>query len=129
MKYPKCLTFTITNFFLIKIILLFRKKNLELLKKVKKEISAFDYCSDYVPKNIAKIFYRVDFSLSLCRITNISVKEKRNIVHVNITLERPGMIIGKSGCVIDALTKYLSKELSKEVKIHLIESEIWNNLY
>lgn len=44
-----------------------------------------------------------------------------NFIKVNITTERPGLIIGKGGKDIDNLTEKLTKCFGKKVEINLIE--------
>lgn len=58
-------------------------------------------------------------------ITDIKVTNKKSKIIVIITLLRPGLLIGKGGCEIDALTKYLFNRLEKDVDIHIVESKLW----
>lgn len=44
-----------------------------------------------------------------------------NFIKVNITTERPGLIIGKGGKDIDNLTEKLTEYFGKKVEINLIE--------
>lgn len=63
------------------------------------------------------------------QIHAIGTNETNDKIEVIITLERPGLIIGKAGSTIDALTAHLKTELKKDVKINVKESELWNKLY
>ncbi len=58
-------------------------------------------------------------------ITNIDVNDKKSILRISVTLERPGVLIGAQGRTINALEEYLSGQFHKPVKIHIIESIIW----
>jgi len=44
---------------------------------------------------------------------------------IEIELARPGMLIGKGGRTINALTKYLTEWSKTTVEIKLIEFDIW----
>jgi len=59
------------------------------------------------------------------QITNIEVKIDK-IITITVTLERPGLLIGKAGRTIDELTERLSKRLNDKVEIIIKDSEIWN---
>lgn len=63
------------------------------------------------------------------RVTNVSMtlgKEEHTII---ITLERPGLLIGKAGKDINALTERLTKGLGHPIKIKVIEDKQWNGIY
>lgn len=62
-------------------------------------------------------------------ITKVESKELKNEIVVTVTLERPGVFIGKGGSVIDKLSAGLSEELGKKVRIDLEESQLWKKLY
>lgn len=49
-----------------------------------------------------------------------------SIVNLTITLSSPVMLIGTQGTTIDGLVKYLNRYDSTPVKIHIIESKLWN---
>ncbi len=55
----------------------------------------------------------------------IEVDEVEEIVNVTITLERPGIFIGKAGSTINQITTFLTMYLNKTVKIHLKEFNPW----
>lgn len=57
-------------------------------------------------------------------ITDIQFKFKKNLVEMTITLERPGILIGKGGRTIDGVSKFLSSP-EQRVKILIIESKLW----
>lgn len=97
--------------------------NAELLKKTKRTIWYY-FTDEYGEKS----------HLSSLGITNIEVEfgdKSKDIFdyEVTITLERPGLLIGKGGRTINELTKTLSEELEGEVKIYIHESSLWKNLY
>lgn len=54
----------------------------------------------------------------------VDFKEKENVV--NITLGRPGILIGKGGKTIDTLREFLTKRLKKPTRIHITESKLWS---
>lgn len=58
-------------------------------------------------------------------VTGINFQFKEEQILVEITLERPGLLIGTGGASIKKLATYMSSILKKEVKIHLIESTLW----
>lgn len=62
-----------------------------------------------------------DISVWHWHIHFIEVKTSENVIDVFVTLGRPGLMIGKGGQTLDALTDYLTRLLSKNVKIHIDE--------
>ena len=67
--------------------------------------------------------------MSICTfgITNFQVAYEDatlSTIRITITLTRPGLLIGRHGRLIDALTKTLS--VREPVKFNLIESKLWN---
>lgn len=62
-------------------------------------------------------------------ITSINVFKGHEYVTVEITTHRPGLLIGKGGRTIDALTERLTKELEIPVKIELTEDKMWHDLF
>ena len=44
-----------------------------------------------------------------------------------ITLERPGLLVGRGGRVIDSLTEHLEKLYERKIIIKLFESKVWKN--
>lgn len=68
----------------------------------------------------------IDIPVRNFGITNFKFERFKEYLLITITLERPGILIGKRGHVIDELKKYLStRELKMPVKFNLIESKIW----
>lgn len=79
--------------------------------------SYFEGVGDYVePIDALSIF-----SLG---ITDIQFEFKPDVIEMIITLERPGLLIGKGGRTIDGVTEFLSKN-DTPVKIKIIESKLW----
>lgn len=73
--------------------------------------------------------YDTPMSILNFGITNLKFDFPNNDMVITITLERPGMLIGKGGHTIDSLTKHLN-EWSFEndfenVKINIVESKLW----
>ena len=58
-------------------------------------------------------------------ITKFTVIPRKTTILINITLERPGLLIGKAGTRINKLQAHLSDLCKKPVQIHLIESQLW----
>jgi hypothetical protein len=67
----------------------------------------------------------VDIPIKTFGITDISFKETDDNTEMTITLERPGILIGKAGQTINAVTEYVSKHEDKPIKILIIESKLW----
>lgn len=63
------------------------------------------------------------------KVTNVDIKlgEKEHIV--TVTLERPGLLIGKGGKDINALRERLTSGLGHPTKIDIIEDKQWNGIY
>jgi len=59
-------------------------------------------------------------------ITNLDFDFKESLMVVTITLERPGILIGKAGTTIDGLIEYLNKGEKEKTEIKIIESNLWN---
>lgn len=57
-------------------------------------------------------------------VTNIEMIKSKGNIELEVTLERPGLLIGKGGSTIDALQKYLS-EVDNPVVIKIVESKLW----
>jgi len=81
-------------------------------------ISCFFDGSEYVEP-------MVNVSLSSLGITNLSFRRFKKETVITITLERPGLLIGKGGSTIDKLQEYLSTP-ELPVRINIIESRLWN---
>ena len=60
-------------------------------------------------------------------ISDIQAVENNGKIEMTVTTHQPGILIGKAGREINALTKYLTKELKKEVKIFITENNLWRN--
>lgn len=61
-------------------------------------------------------------------VTNLDFDFPKNKMIITITLERPGILIGKGGRTIDSLKEYLNnifKDKFDEVKIDIKESKLW----
>ena len=71
---------------------------------------------------------REDHSRVSLGITDIDFKNK-DVLEIIVTLERPGLLIGKAGRDINALTESLKKCFNKEVKILIVEDKTWMNLW
>ena len=58
-------------------------------------------------------------------VTNLEYQFVDNILHVDVTVEKPGLLIGKGGKTIDGLNTYLS---GRDMRVHIKESNIWKYL-
>lgn len=69
----------------------------------------------------------VDIPIFRLGITDFGFRFKiGNKVDVTITLERPGLLIGKGQKTIDGLKRYLNKEHKYHVDIMIEQSNLWN---
>ena len=59
-------------------------------------------------------------------IFNTGIEVGDVYINITITLDRPGLLIGKAGSTYDLLLKYLEDTLSSKIHIHIIESKLWN---
>lgn len=55
------------------------------------------------------------------KIHNVVVKTKRDIVHITIFCERPGVLVGVQGKTIASLKQFVSEDISKNIEIFLKE--------
>lgn len=62
-------------------------------------------------------------------ITYVKAFKNNNKIIIEIELHRPGLLIGKAGCFINGLEKYLINETKQNIKINIKECNIWNDLY
>lgn len=74
---------------------------------------------------ILQHFENEDINKNIMGITNVVVKNKKSRIFITITLERPGILIGKAGRTIDGLENYLVRIFEKPVKISIKESKLW----
>jgi ribosomal protein S3 len=58
-------------------------------------------------------------------ITDMKFRKFKSKILLTITLERPGLLIGRYGKTIDALKKRLSDLKNFPVEIFIIESRLW----
>ena len=82
-----------------------------------------------VLRGLSDFFYHKDMEHTKSMICSVNVIEFGDFVVVSIETHRPGLIIGKGGETIGELTEWLTDDLEKEVKIHLTESKLWNDIY
>lgn len=68
-------------------------------------------------------------SRRMLQITNVSIKLGKEEHIVTVTLERPGILIGKGGRDINALQERLTSGLGHPIKIHIIEDKQWAGIY
>ena len=61
-------------------------------------------------------------------ITNIEFEFKGETLIMNVTLLRPGLLIGKGGRTINDLSDHLNNGEEKPVEVHITESKIWDRV-
>lgn len=81
------------------------------------------------PKKVRRLMSQFFINKEIIRqsleITDVQVKNKLCYVKIVVTLGRPGLLIGRGGETIDALTLYLEKILEKKILISIEESKLW----
>lgn len=70
---------------------------------------------------------QVDIPISQFGITNLEFNETKKGTEFTITLDRPGILIGKAGQTLYKIQNYLSEHHTRQVKILIIESTIWRD--
>lgn len=76
---------------------------------------------------INKLEYYIDKSKLLnLHITNVLSRYIKDTLHIQIELERPGLLIGKCGQDIKSLQLHLEQEFNCLVEIKIVESTLWN---
>ena len=96
----------------------------------KQVIDYYDQKFEIVSKQIRRIIYLFfDNGSVLYTITSVKVFKSHEYIIVKITTHKPGLLIGKGGRTIDALTERLTKELEMPVKIELTEDQMWHDLF
>jgi hypothetical protein len=94
-----------------------RRVNFE--KKVKHAIlNFFNYFDDTTTTS--------SVSIADLQITDLRIKEKKEVVVINIVLCRPALLIGKKGETINNLVRSLRIYLNKNVEIKIVESKLWD---
>lgn len=106
------------------IIIKFKSRPLKEIK-VARLIGQFYVQQNRNLKDINKIYKKANEDIIMLHITRIQVKG--NII--TITLTRPGLLIGRRGENIDALTNFLSKELKHKITLNIIEDMINGHLF
>jgi ribosomal protein S3 len=68
----------------------------------------------------------VNCPISMLEIHNFEFKRFKDRIELTITLQRPGLLIGKGGSTISGLEGYLTQNIDFPVKILIKESKLWN---
>jgi ribosomal protein S3 len=91
-------------------------------------IPDFDDSGYYTEDCSVNIPYNGSLRTDDFKITNIEFETFGDVVRMHITLERPGLLIGKAGVVIADVTKHLNDQeiINNKIEIHLHEANIWN---
>lgn len=105
---------------------------MKILSKIKDIINPWKRNVD-VSKVIYLFFTDIDefdsinhYRLHSLQINNILARKEKGILHIQIELERPGLLIGKGGSTINNLQNQIEKELNCLVEINIVESTLWN---
>jgi len=108
--------------------------NDELNNKIREKFSLFFFryeeyerCigSNYVEDSFENYKDKIPYIDELM-ITDFIVGETDGKVKVDLCLHRPGLIIGKRGCLIDAIRKYFKEDVKMDVEFNLYESTMWH---
>ncbi|HON82932.1 MAG TPA: hypothetical protein PLI22_02210 [Caldisericia bacterium] len=71
----------------------------------------------------------VPMSIFSFGITNIECWYFDGIYHIKIILERPGILIGPKGNIINSLTEFIHQQINPNIKIIISESQLWTINY
>lgn len=82
---------------------------------------------NHIKRGMLQFFENNDLNRRVLEITDIRIlDDKQGYLEFEVTLNWPGLLIGKGGWTIDALIEYLKEYLSKEqVVIKIKESKLW----
>lgn len=81
-------------------------------------------------RQISNYFYEEYNSDIISCFTDVKVFDYKSKFILQITTQRPGILIGKGGHTIDALKGFLNNgQFSKPIEIDLKESKMWHKLY
>src|SRR5436305_1684192 len=76
--------------------------------------------SEYLMEDLA-IRDHIENKLGHAGLSEITIRKDANEVEVNIHTARPGIVIGKGGCEVDALHRELHRLTQKQVKVNVLE--------
>ncbi len=62
-------------------------------------------------------------------ITDIKVTKDTNNTIVCITTQKPGLLIGKAGKLIEELKRFIEEDTNENIIIKIKESALWKNMY
>lgn len=94
------------------------------------QISSNEIDSKIFRRYISLYFYE-DYSYEVITyFTDVRVFEEKSKFVVEITTNRPGILIGRQGSTVDSLKDWLNKgHFTKPVEIRIEESKMWLKLY
>lgn len=61
--------------------------------------------------------------LSRAGVSRIQINRKANITEINVTVARPGMVLGKGGAEVTLLQEEIKKRINKAIKVNVIEEK------
>jgi ribosomal protein S3 len=79
-------------------------------------------------KYLIKRFIENGNTILILTVYLIEVKTKKNEITINITVDRPGVLIGKGGKNIDSLRNFIHEaiESKPEIRINIHEFSPWD---
>jgi len=86
-------------------------------------------------RTLIYIFFEGDDNMSITRlgveavICYYTIRNSKITIIIDVTLQRPGLLIGVRGTTIDALTEYINRQIKYPVKIKIRESQLWKIKY
>lgn len=95
-----------------------KRKTFEIKNLFRTYFEGFYYDGSFIQEPIDPILIK-NFE-----ITDFTIDFLENETVINITLVRPGLLIGKGGKTIDGVRDYIRKFYAS-TRIHLIESNLW----
>jgi ribosomal protein S3 len=108
----------------------------KLINKIKRKLLVYCEGKDssvhqQVMYRITAYFHSTGFNRTKVGITDISVERMlfSKDINIIITLDRPGILIGKKCKYISQLTTYLNCCFKGDVKISLVQSKLWKYEY
>jgi ribosomal protein S3 len=98
-----------------------------LFNSKKKEVKQITDKSDFAVKQGILMFCENEaINFDVLQVHYIKTTTTEKLIDIEITLGRPGSIIGKGGRTIDALNNHLVSFFDKPVLIKLIEFNAWS---
>lgn len=84
-----------------------------------------------VNRTLYHYFYNLDMTGDMVTdihrygFIDVCSREINNVIEIKITLDRVGLFIGKRGRNLDVIKEYMSNMLQRDIKIILVENDLW----